>query len=140
MEGAGAGEGSPALPSPKLSFDLPPAPIASALSAEALEELKAELTTLMEEQIAQAKAEILEEVSQKLKEQEKEGEELQRSAKEMSEQLTEKLAKVAEVERMITQFDTLREKTKKFIAESEKKLLRVESIKADKAEFNKVKL
>ena len=55
MEGAGAGEEGPALPSPKLSFDLPPAPIASALSAEALEELKAELTTLMEEQIAQAK-------------------------------------------------------------------------------------
>lgn len=58
----------------------------------------------------------------------------------MSEQLTEKIAKVDEVERMITQFDALREKTKKFIAESEKKLLRVETIKADKAEFNKVKL
>lgn len=63
IEGAGEEEERPALPSPKLSFDLPPAPIASALSAEALEELKAELTTLMEEQIAQAKIEMLEEVS-----------------------------------------------------------------------------
>ena len=58
----------------------------------------------------------------------------------MSDLLTEKLARVDEVDTMIKQFDVLREKTKKFIAESEKKLLRVETIKADKAEFNKVKL
>ena len=74
MEGVGGG--SPSLPSAEVPFDLPPAPIASALSAEALEELKAELTTMMEEQISQARKDILEEVNQKLKEQDERGEEL----------------------------------------------------------------
>ena len=58
----------------------------------------------------------------------------------MSEQLAEKLGKFDEVDQIIIQFDSLNEKVKKFIKESERKVLRLESIKAEKTDFNKMKL
>ena len=58
----------------------------------------------------------------------------------MNEQLAEKLGKFDEVDQIINDFDSLNEKVKKFMKESERKLLRLESIKAEKTDFNKVKL